>query len=277
MPISSRSALAFSWPFSLPFVFMIVPTRLSQMFFFKCMVSIEYQTAKMCQYSNSYSMNFLFHIPSSWQSSSPPWLTPHFRLLRTVLTSLNHMYTSLPEKCGGGFRVSLVPPNCLSMLWYRWFFGSHRLWPIYANLFEFFSHKEHVSDKQWEQPWPFLLLCPDKLRWAGLSLMVVISITCKVKCLLTTGSLTSTPSQRRWRSSTRGWRNTWILSPGCFGSETNGDSMIYLRLLQNHGGRFMIDNRTGHVLCDVVMFPYGFIPSVLRANLIFLGSSPNQP
>ena len=209
----------------------------------------------MCQYSNSHRMDFLFQIPSSWPSSSPSWSTLCFYLLRTVLTSLTCLYTSLPDKCGGGFLVSLVPSNYLSMLRYGWFFGSHRLWPIYANLFEFFSLKKHVSDKQREQPWPFLLLCPDKLRWAGLSLMVVISIAYKVKCWLTTASLTSTPCQRSWRSSTRGWRKTSILSPGCFSPEINVDSMIYLRLLQSHGRRFMIDNRTGHVLCEVLMFP----------------------
>ena len=33
-----------------------------------------------------------------------------------------------------------------------------------------------------------------------------------------------------------GWRNTSILSPGCFGPETNIDSITYLRLLQSHGG-----------------------------------------
>ena len=208
----------------------------------------------MCQYSNSHRMDFLLQIPS-WSSSSPSWSTPCFRLSRTGVTSLTYLYISIPKKCGGGFRDSLVPSNCMSMLRYGWFLRSHRLWPMYANLFEFCSHKKHVSDKQWEQPWPFLLLWLDKLWWAGLSLMVVISIACKVKCWLTTASLTSTPCQRSWRSSMRGRRKTSILSPGCFGPETNVDSMIYLHLLQSHGERFMIDNRTGHMLCEVLIFP----------------------
>ena len=202
----------------------------------------------MHQYSNSHSKDLLFQTPlsSSW--------TPCFCLPRNGVISLTWLYTSLTKKCAGGDRDSLVPSNCLSMLRYGWFLRSHRLWPMYANLFEFCSHKEHVSDKQWEQPWPFLLLCPDKLRWVELSLMVVISITCKVKCWLTTASQTSTPFQRTWRSSMRGQRNTSILSPCCFGPESNVDNMIYLCLLQSHGGRFMIDNRIGHVLCKALMF-----------------------
>jgi hypothetical protein len=32
---------------------------------------------------------------------------------------------------------------------------------------------------------------------------------------------------------------------------------------------------TDHVLCTVLFSPNGFIPSVLKANLIFLLSNPN--
>ena len=35
-----------------------------------------------------------------------------------------------------------------------------------------------------------------------------------------------------------------------------------------------IERTTGQVLCEVLMSPNGFIPLVLNANLIFLGSTP---
>ncbi|PUZ69500.1 hypothetical protein GQ55_2G114000 [Panicum hallii var. hallii] len=49
---------------------------------------------------------------------------------------------------------------------------------------------------------------------------------------------------------------------------------MYFRLLHNQGGRLYIVRTIGQVLC-VLLFMNGFMPSVLIAILIFLGSSAN--
>jgi hypothetical protein len=50
-------------------------------------------------------------------------------------------------------------------------------------------------------------------------------------------------------------------------------SKMYFRFCINHGGRLYIVRITGHVLCLLLLSANGFIPSVLSANLTFLGSS----
>jgi uncharacterized membrane protein len=62
---------------------------------------------------------------------------------------------------------------------------------------------------------------------------------------------------------------------GCCGPGINPCVIIYFRLLQNQGGRFKIIRTIGHVLC-VLLFMDGFMPSVLIAILIFLGSMANS-
>jgi uncharacterized membrane protein len=61
---------------------------------------------------------------------------------------------------------------------------------------------------------------------------------------------------------------------GCCGPNINLDNIIYFCLLHNQGGRFKIVSTIGHVLC-VLLFMNGFMPSVLIAILIFLGSKAN--
>jgi uncharacterized membrane protein len=61
----------------------------------------------------------------------------------------------------------------------------------------------------------------------------------------------------------------------CCGLGINPDIIIYFHLLHNQGGRFKIISTIGHVLC-VLLLMNGFIPSVLIAILIFLGSMANS-
>jgi hypothetical protein len=62
---------------------------------------------------------------------------------------------------------------------------------------------------------------------------------------------------------------------GCCGPGISPDILIYFCLLHNQGGRFKILSTIGHVLC-VLLFKKGFIPLVLIAILIFLGSMANS-
>jgi uncharacterized membrane protein len=61
---------------------------------------------------------------------------------------------------------------------------------------------------------------------------------------------------------------------GCYGPGINPDIIIYFCLLHNQRGRFKIISTIGQVLC-VLLFMNGFMPSVLIAILIFLGSMTN--
>jgi uncharacterized membrane protein len=64
--------------------------------------------------------------------------------------------------------------------------------------------------------------------------------------------------------------------PGWCGPGIKPDIIIYFRLLHNQGGRFKIVNTIGHVLCVLLLFMNGFMPSVLIMILIFLGSFANS-
>jgi uncharacterized membrane protein len=63
--------------------------------------------------------------------------------------------------------------------------------------------------------------------------------------------------------------------PGCCSLDISPDIIIYFHLLHNQGERFKIINIISHVLC-VLLFMNGFMPSVLIAILIFLGSMANS-
>jgi hypothetical protein len=62
--------------------------------------------------------------------------------------------------------------------------------------------------------------------------------------------------------------------PGCCGPNISPNIIIYFHLLHNQRGRFKIISTIGHVLC-VLLFKKGYMPSVLIAILIFLGSMLN--
>jgi hypothetical protein len=63
---------------------------------------------------------------------------------------------------------------------YGCFFPRKWWCPINMYFFECLSHTAQVSYKQCEQAAPFLLLWPERLRWDGLSLMVVNNMACIV-------------------------------------------------------------------------------------------------
>jgi hypothetical protein len=58
----------------------------------------------------------------------------------------------------------------------------------------------------------------------------------------------------------------------CFGPNMRVLNRRYFRLWHNLGGRLYMHIITGQVLCAFLISPKGFIPLVLRSNLIFLGS-----
>jgi len=160
---------------------------LSHTFFLMCMLSIEWHTFNNSQYSTSHNIDFLFHIPCP-SSSSPS----HFFLLprmvffgnsSIVLMPLTCKWTSILDTCGGAVRFSFSPSNWQSMFRYGYFLRRKWRCPKNTNFFEFFNHNEKVSSKQWGQASPFLLLYLERLRWAGLSLMVVNNMACNVKSL----------------------------------------------------------------------------------------------
>jgi len=84
-----------------------------------------------------------------------------------------------------------------------------------------------------------------------------------------------TPSSRQSNdsSSTNGLRYTSISLPGCFGPEISTGIMMNFHFKQSHGGRLYIHIVTGQVLCLLLISPKGFMPSILKANLMFLASS----
>jgi uncharacterized membrane protein YphA (DoxX/SURF4 family) len=65
-----------------------------------------------------------------------------------------------------------------------------------------------------------------------------------------------------------------MLFSGCCDPDINPDIILYFRLLHNQGGILKIIGTIGHVLC-VLLFMNGFMPSMLTAILIFLGSMAN--
>jgi hypothetical protein len=68
MPNYLRSSIALLWSFPLDFCCSNVPQVASHTFFLTCMLSIEWRTSNIGQYSSSHRIDFFFHIPSS---SSP--------------------------------------------------------------------------------------------------------------------------------------------------------------------------------------------------------------
>ena len=120
----------------------------------------------------------------------------------------------------------------------------------------------------------FPLTCPDSVFSAGESVMVSKMKYLSVKYSLQYSSRIRTPSNHNFRiSSINGSKNTSISLPVSLGPDIRVVSNRYLRLWHNHDGMLYSDSITGHVLCGFLFCPNGFIPDVLKANLIFLGSS----
>src|SRR6266498_1071597 len=100
----------------------------------------------------------------------------------------------------------------------------------------------------------------------------IIARRVKHSCL--NSSHTSSPSFHSFPiSSSNGSRNTSISFPGCFGLWISIDSIRYFRFIHSHERMLRMDRTTSQVLCELLMSPNGFIPSVLNVNLTFIGSS----
>ncbi len=102
-------------------------------------------------------------------------------------------------------------------------------------------------------------------------------MACRVKCSLRYSSHIHNPSSHSsCMSSINGSRNTSMLIPSCLGPCIRIDKRMYFRFWQIHIVKLYIVSRTGQVLYVLLRSPNGFIPSVLNANLTFLGSFANS-
>jgi hypothetical protein len=98
-------------------------------------------------------------------------------------------------------------------------------------------------------------------------------MTFRLKCCLLYSSHTLTPcSQNFCMSSINGSKKTSMSMPSCCLPDMRVVNRIYFCLWHNHGGRLYMHIITSQVLYGFLISPKGFIPSVLRQNLIFLGS-----
>jgi hypothetical protein len=95
----------------------------------------------------------------------------------------------------------------------------------------------------------------------------------RLKCSFLYSSHTLTPcSQSFCMSSINGFKKTSMSMSACLGPDMRVINRRYFCLWHNHRGRLYMHITTGQVLCGFIISPKEFIPSVLRPNLIFLGS-----
>jgi hypothetical protein len=118
----------------------------------------------------------------------------------------------------------------------------------------------------------FPLVCPVRAKRTRLSLIVHKIMTFRLKYSFLYSSHTMTPcSQSFYMSAINGSKNTSIPTLACLGPDMRVVNRRYFHLWHNHGGRLYMHIITSQVLCGFLIFLKGFIPSVLRPNLIFLG------
>src|SRR6185312_9701742 len=143
-----------------------------------------------------------------------------------------------------------------------------------TTFLQFFRYKLSVSSRQRVHAWYPLFDCPDRLLSAGQSLMVTKSNARRSKFSCLYSSQTRTPSSfhSSKSSSTNGLRYTSISLPDCFGPWISTGVIMYFRFMHSQEGRLNIQRVTGHILRLLPHSPNGFIPSVLKPNLMFLGS-----
>jgi hypothetical protein len=79
-------------------------------------------------------------------------------------------------------------------------------------------------------------------------------------------------SQSFYMSCINGSKKRSISMPASLGPDMRVVNRRYFCLWHNHGGRLYMHIITGQVLCGFLISPKGFIPSMLRPNLIFLES-----
>ena len=109
------------------------------------------------------------------------------------------------------------------------------------------------------------------------SFMVHISVAHKWNLVLEDASNDSTPtSYSSLNSSTNGCRYTSIAIPGEVGLGITSDKIKEDLFIHIQGGRLYGTNTTSHVLCVVLMFPYGLNPSASNPSLTLWGSDANS-
>jgi hypothetical protein len=119
----------------------------------------------------------------------------------------------------------------------------------------------------------FPLTCPIRAKRVGLSSIVHKIMAFRLKCSLLYSSHTLTPcSQSFFMSSINGSKNISISMPAYLGPDMRVVKRRYFRLWRNHDGRLYMHIITGQVLCGFLISSKGFIPSMLRLNLMLLGS-----
>jgi hypothetical protein len=115
----------------------------------------------------------------------------------------------------------------------------------------------------------FPLTHPIRAKHVGLSLIVQEIMAFRLKCSFLYSSHTLNPcSQSFCMSSVNGSKKTSMSMPACLGSDMRVVNKRYFHLWHNHGGRLYMHIITGHVLCGFLISLKGFIPSMLRTNLI---------
>jgi hypothetical protein len=119
----------------------------------------------------------------------------------------------------------------------------------------------------------FPLTCPVRAKHAGLSLIIQKIMAFRLKCYLLYSFQTLNPcSQSFCISSINGSKKTSMSIPACLGPNMSVVNKRYIHLWHNHCGRLNMHITTSHILCGFLISLKGFIPSVLRPHLIFLGS-----
>jgi hypothetical protein len=119
----------------------------------------------------------------------------------------------------------------------------------------------------------FPLTCPIRDKRAGLPLIVQKIMAFRLKCSFLYSSHTLTPcSQSFCMSSINGSKKISISIPVCLGPNMRVVNRRYFHLWHNHEGRLYMHIIIGQVLCGFLISLNGIIPSMLRPNLIFLGS-----
>ena len=116
--------------------------------------------------------------------------------------------------------------------------------------------------------------CLDRLLRAGQSLMVMNNNARRLKSSYLYSSHIRTPysCHSNKSSSTNGLKYTSMSFSGCFGPGISIGIMMNFRFMHSHGGRMYMHRVTGQVLCPLLISPKGFMPSVLKSNLMFLAS-----
>jgi hypothetical protein len=119
----------------------------------------------------------------------------------------------------------------------------------------------------------FPLTCPVRAKRAGLPLIVKRIMVFRLKCSFLYSSYILTPcSQSFCMSFINGSKKISISTLASLGPDMRVVNRRYFCLWHNHSVRLYMHIITGQVLCGFLISPKGFIPSVLRPNLIFLGS-----